>query len=385
VLSRFHPTQILLFGGFLSSLGSLVYLLKQLQTFAQLQVSIAAIGSYVFFTRGATFLSGIFASQIVDNVSGRKILLWTEILGALCTVAMFFSWKESSSGLGIFIFWASLRAAFTNIHAGSRTKILAIYGQNTRSKISGDILWLNRLTHGVFLFAAVFLWVFDSLTLKEAILLDGASFVINGLLLWKLPEVSLQHLSDENKGFQSLKNLIRFGGYWAWADFLAAFCMAGLVMFMVRVSQDHPENIYLVYAIYGMSVWLSSSVQKRISLKLWFFVSWFLMISGYFAISQSEELVAKNLFFSILCVGYWGVYNVISTRLQLLSPKSLNAGINTARMTIMLAILVSGEFVFGTILTQHTLKAESLFRASATLIAVIILGWSFRRARETSH
>lgn len=374
---------LFLFGTFVSSLGNLVFFLGLLG-FLRLELfSVGRVAICVGFIRGGALLVQSFSASSLDRISPKKLLISSEILAALTSFSLLMLWPSVKQNFQWFVLFATLRASVLAVQGGVRSKLMRELSGDSALQNSRTAVWLNKVTHGSIVIASVLsLWVVRHGSMEAAILIDFASFIVNGIIMWRLP-MQASAVVPPMKWYSAFVNLYRYVGNVALFDLFLAVVMMGTNLFIVRLAGDHPERTSIYFLAYGIAIWVAGFADRAFFPKLNDGWIWSIIALSYVGIVRNTHDVYLTFVCAlILYLAYWLLFHRYSARIQHQAPAHLVAGIATARNSQMLAILVAGEFFVGTLAKAMPIELEGGWRA---LLCVVIAVWVLGKSGKQDH
>lgn len=380
-LQKSHAYYILV-GSMLSTTGSLTYFMAQLSYLKALGFSLAAISIFVGSVRGATILSMFFAGRIADRFSEKAQLLILEAGAAVCSVGLFYLLPSIQAKFVLFTVIAGLRSYFLSLQIGARAKILKIIGEGASHLDHKYAILNNIVTHGPMLFAALITYIsYSRVPFKFIILFDLFTFLLNGFLIFYVPNSDKQYRHNNESWLRFIYDLYKHAPLWAFLDAVLALGMAGLVMMMVRIAGDRPIDLALYYVAYGLSVWLSGYFALKNPqpkhILLW---SAGLAIA-FQLLNVADQLVFKLIAYTIICFCYWVLFHSFSSKIQQCAPTKISGSIHSARTFQMLIILVLGEASTGYWVDAISFQTEVIVRGIICLTIGVIFLYVEKRHR----
>ncbi|MGK5082407.1 hypothetical protein WDW37_03800 [Bdellovibrionota bacterium FG-1] len=340
-------------GLFTSSFGSLTYAAALPALFFKLGVSPFYIGTLIGVMRLVNFMMNLSLGHIGDIISPKKVMIFCEIGAAVASSLIFWSWwKYGLSGLTPFFLANLLRVAFTSLQSGSIQKHGKLFDTSLGMQGRFAVI-LNGATHGTLFFGGILAAVFfDRLTIPLIVVLDAATFILNGLLLFafqKDPEIAPTKIGKTPKRSFGTNLLLYYENFpvLMTADILLSLALCGSNTLSLRLLISKPEWIPLMPAIFGAAAFLTSFGWDRKftsrSNILWTTYAFSLILQGVF--SQFPEVVLGISF--IRNCTYWLIFHAISRELMKSAPTASYSAITAGRTTVVIGVLASGEVWVG--------------------------------------
>lgn len=369
---------IILLGSFISALGSSTFVMMQYEKFKELGLSLVLIGIYAGITRGASVVSSLIGGYFLDRFDEKKVLLVTEFSAAFISLSLLIFWTEIKSLFIFYTFLVGLRTIFITAQFPSRSKMLKIFGQVDNRDDHRFAIWLNLVTHGPILFAGLLSYIIlNHIDFRWVILFDMTTFILSGIFVLFVPKLDQKYSHINKSIFDSVKHFYSHNRIWAIADLFLAMTFAGMNMMAIRIAGPDYKNIPLYFFVYGLSVWLSGFIPTYTYKRKIAIFAWLLFFINFVALGSVVYNPHLNLIlFFFLCLGYWIIFQIISSKIQILTPINLMAGVQSARNFQMLSILTIGEVFIGCVDTYFSITNEMFLRAIISLpILLTIIKW----------
>ncbi len=365
-------------GQFFSAMGSLTFNLCLVAFMPRAgydlpQISLI-LGSQRFLP---VFVMGVWG-HLTDEFNPKMSVVILEVLAGLLSVSLLFVWKDSNTNYLIFLALCVMRATLVNFQTGSRVKISKILSDGTYQSNAKHAIWQMKATQGATLFAGLIGIVFIKfLTLKIAIILDFATFIANGLIVFFMPGEEVEQKSTPSvvSWKQKFADHFRYNRQSAILDIALAVSIAGLISFFARVSGSNPVWNAIFLTSYGLSVWIAGFFERSFAKKFstvpfWIVMGFSFVFLGRFGGPNVESLV----FMFLKDVSYWIILHRISGHIQDDTPMQAIGSVSSARFAIMVVILSIGEVLVGAWSKVVPLWAECSMRAAvAVLVGVVLL------------
>jgi|GEM_PF-1800650 len=346
---------VFLFGVFVSALGSTSFIVSLLSFPLKMGVSAAVVGIAVGAHRMTSVAVNFFWGPLGDRLNPRKIIFYGEAGALICSVGILASsYTLSNDNYLVFTVFVALRSIFTGIQTASIQKVGKLFDESLGLK-GKFAAYLNKATFGTIFFAMGLNLLFLKYgSFQHAIAFDALSFLVNGLLILavlrrqKAPALT-PVLGKEFHPFRLWsQNKLYFSrtGQLARQDVLLAFVMMGANTLNVILLFDFPDWIPLASGVFGISVWLSTPIEKWLKPTapiLWLILGLSIAAQGFFT-GHPILLLCFSFFRN---VSYWILYNRISSGIMHASPAEIFASISAGRQVTINLIGAIGEFWVG--------------------------------------
>jgi hypothetical protein len=328
--------------------------------------------------RFAPLFSLLFLGDRADSWSAKRIVIYTEFAAALCSLGIYLLWPHVTELFWFFSFVCICRAAAVSLQTGSRNRILKYASDQTSRTDARLAIWLNKVTHGAILISAVLsLFLVAGHYFQFAVVIDCLSFILCGFLTLTVPDVAVERQIRSSLK-QIFINLYSLPSNVALADLALALVMAGLNMYIFRLSNGDPQMTSILFIAYGLAIWLSGYALRIGFIEQQNFLVWILLGLSYFTTSLFiGSFVRVGLFF-LINIFYWHLFHKHSAVIQKESPAEKIGSITIARNIQMLTVLFSGEWVVGLISAHLSVGNESLIRGSIAIAFALLLGARLR-------
>ena len=376
-VDQFH----LLLGTLISSVGSqcLFIVMTVLMPFAGF--SIFEVGIFVAVGRLSTLLANFFLGEISNRFSPRAVILFSESLGIIATVGIYFTWVAGKKAFAVLAAWMFLRSFALAIQAPSRARMLKAWTiDDTDSQIRGAI-WLNKATQGSLLFAAILSAPLIMLKdIRYAIVLDLVTFAVNGWLLY----FRVRDNSDSAKDSSSTGFFGKLYLYFSKTPelWLLDLCLltgtTGINTLFVKIAGVRSGIAPMLHVIFGGTVWLTGYMLRVPSFKKLEIVPWWTIAVGFGLLAVSQE----NSWFlafpaTLIFTSYWMLFHRYTAEIQIRYGIQEIAAVTSARMIQINLFVILGEFIVG--LNERWISnAEELYLRCA-FFTTIAIGLTFRK------
>lgn len=326
---------------------------------------LADIGLVMGCSRLSTVLCQFLWGDIADRYSPKKILVITEFVCALLAYGILYLWAKGPQLFWYFIAFSSLRASLIAVQNGPRGKLTKIFSDESLQSNINTAAWLNKVTHGSFLIAALLsIYFLKHGSFKEVIYFDIVGFLIGGLLLFISKEESSTLKKEKENLFKKFNYLFLYAKKPAIFDLLLALSVTGLNMLTVRIVNGDKSILPYFYAIYGLCVWLAGAFKNTLFFQKYNYVYWFGMGLSFLAISYN--IGTPFIFIGVLFLyfSYWSIFHLISGEIQKETPAEHVAGVVSARNILMLTVIAIGEFAVGFLFSRFSVNTELIIRGT---------------------
>lgn len=354
-------------GTLISSIGSFAFNVSLVAFMLQSGFPLWKASLIIGMNRIVLIIANTFFGHLSDRVSARTVLLITEGIAALATLGLFFVWSEIATNFPLFVILCVTRGAVVSFQTGSRSKLAKIFSDGSFASNKKHAIWLNNATQGATLFGGLVGWAIVSFfDMKTAIIFDGITFFISGLFTFVIPDTvpDPEDLKNRIKWQQKFIDLYRYSREPAFLDIFLAMSMMGTVAFQSRIAGSNQSWIGLFLASFGLAVWVAGFLEQRLTHKIRSFPFWIVLGVCFFTLGQFPNAGPSALaimFVKDLC--YWILVHRISAHIQADTPTSQMAGVASARVTVMVGILATGEILVGAWSGIVPIEVEASLRA----------------------
>lgn len=308
--------------------------------------------------------------HLTDALSPRKTVAVAEVLAALLSVGLLFLWNGGRTPYLGLVALCVLRSVVVSFQAGSRIKITKIFSGDGYKSSSKHAIWFNKTTQGATLFGGVFAWFFIKfLSMESAIVFDALTFIFAGAVAWMIPDDGAETATAVQEDWrQKFKDLFKFNGRAATFDIVLAVSMMGTVAFFSRMAGQNQSWAAMYLAGFGLAVWVAGFLENGVTSRLSGTLFWILLGVSFCGLSLLTEPSALSLgVMFIKDLAYWILLHRISSHIQTDTPVHRMGSVSSARMSLMIAILASGEIMVGAWSGTVPVWAETLVRGSVGL------------------
>ncbi len=364
-------------GQFLSAMGSLTFNLclvafMPMAGFDLSQISLI-LGCQRFFP---VFVMGGWG-HLTDSFNPKMTVVILEVLAGLLSISLLFVWSDSSTNYLVFLIICVMRATLVNFQTGSRVKLSKILSDGTYQSNAKHAIWQMKATQGATLFAGlVGIVLIKFLTLKTAIVLDFATFIANGLIVYLMPGKEIfQKISSATPSWkQKFSDHFSYNRQAAILDIALAVTIAGVISFYARVAgSNHVWNAFFLTS-YGLSVWIAGFMERSFANKISSVPFWIVMGISFVLLGKFGGPNIESLFLMFIKdISYWIILHRISGHIQNDTPVHAIGAVSSARFAIMVVILSVGEVLVGAWSKTVPLLAECSMRAAVAVFVGILL------------
>lgn len=314
-------------------------------------------------------VTGIWG-HLTDRLSPRKTVAVAEILAAFMSVSLLLLWNGGKTFYPGLVALCVLRSVVVSFQAGSRIKITKILAGDGYKNSSKHAIWFNKATQGATLFGGAFAWFFIKfLSMKAAIAFDALTFVFAGAAAWLISTDAAENTTPAKEDWhQKFKDLFKFNGRAAAFDIILAVAMMGSVAFQSRMA-GHDQSWAAAYmAGFGLAVWVAGFLENGVTSSFSSTPFWLLLGVSFCGLSLLTKpgVLSLSVFF-IKDLSYWILLHRIASHIQTDTPVQRMGSVSSARMSIMIAILATGEILVGAWSSVVPLWAETILRGSVGL------------------
>lgn len=289
--------------------------------------------------------------HLTDQISARKVVFVTEVVAAIASLCLYLLWSGTDTNYPLFALFCITRGAVVSFQTGSRSKIAKLMSDETYAQNSKNAIWLNKATQGATLFGGLIGYtIIKYFDFRVAIILDGLTFLTNGLFTLFLPSFDSK-ASDTNKQVSwhlKFKDFFKFNKQAASLDVVLAVIMMGTVAFQSRMAGFDQSWVGIYLASFGLAVWVSGFLERGITSRVKTVPFWFLLGISFFILGQLQGpgLLTLAVMF-IKDLSYWIIFHRISAHVQADTPATSAGSVASARAAIMITILATGEILVG--------------------------------------
>ena len=352
------------FGMLISSIGSFAFNLSLIAFMLKSGFPLWQASLIIGLQRLVPVLVVGIWGHITDNLPVRSTVVAAEGIAAIASLILLSIWSGPNTIYPLLVLVCIVRSLAVFFQTGSRAKITKFLSNETYKENSKHAIWLSKATQGATLFGGVFAWVIIRyFNLETAIIFDGATFLLNGLIVLLLPrfEEKPEPLANWKQKFSDLFTLNRDA---AILDILLAVSMMGTVIYQSRLAANNQSWMGLFQASFGLAVWVSGYLERGITSKLPTLPYWLTLGAAYLCLGQMQgPSILTLLFFFVKDLSYWIIFHRISSHIQVYTPTAKMGGVSSARSSIMISILASGEMMVGAWSGVLPIASESTMRA----------------------
>ena len=186
-------------GQFLSSMGSLAFSLCLVAFMPKAGFDLAQISLILGLQRFIPVLILGAWGHLADQFSAKKTVVVLEVLAGIVSLLLLWTWNETQTNYILFLGLCVLRAVLVNFQTGSRVKISKLLSDGSYDSNAKHAIWQMKSSQGATLFAGLIgLVLIQYLSLKVAILVDFATFLVNGLIVYFMPDEEKTNHSQLN-------------------------------------------------------------------------------------------------------------------------------------------------------------------------------------------
>lgn len=372
LLSQKNQSGRFFFGTLISSVGSMTFNVALMAFMIKAGYSLFQVSLIIGLQRLLPICLSFFLGDWTDRIAPRKVVIATELGAAIGTLGILWSWSLGKSGYPLLVTFCLIKAAGLQFQSGSRVLISKLLSAAEYSSNARNAMWLNQATQGATLFAgAIAFFLVSYGTLDWAIWFDFLTFVLNGALLLSInvgrtPPAAIAAAAGSL--LQKFRNLYRFNPRTAGLDAMLAIAMCGAASFRTRAAGSAQEWNAIFLLSYGISVWVSSWIERSGRLREYSSSIWLALGSAFLMLGFFPE--AGWLTFSLFLVrdtAYWLLLHRISAFIQTDTPAAITGSVASARNFQMISILSSGELLVGAWQGVLPMAAEGLWRSALCL------------------
>ncbi len=376
----FNKAFLFYLGQFLSSMGSLAFNLCLVAFMPQAGFDLGQISLILGLQRFIpVFILGVWG-HLADQFSAKKTVVVLEVLAGIVSLLLLWTWNETQTNYILFLGLCVFRAVLVNFQTGSRVKISKLLSDGSYDSNAKHAIWQMKASQGATLFAGLIgLVLIQYLSLKVAILIDLATFLVNGLIVYFMPDE--EKINQSNQGNISwstkFKEHFIFNKRAAILDIGLAVSVGGLISFFARVAGDSAVWNALFLTSYGLSVWIAGFMERSFAKKFSSIPFWFVLGGSFLLLGQIAGPTVETLIVMFIKdISYWVILHRISGHIQADTPVSAIGAVSSARFAIMVIILSVGEILVGVWSKIIPIETETLLRAAVAIsigIGLVVL------------
>ncbi|OQW49814.1 MAG: hypothetical protein A4S09_03395 [Proteobacteria bacterium SG_bin7] len=377
-MNKDNSTFLFYAGTLLSSVGNLTFTTCLVAFMLKSEFSLASISLILGLQRLLPILVIGIWGHLTDRLNPKLTVVALEIFAAGTSISLLLLWKGQETVYPLLALICLLRAFMISFQLGSRSKISKLLGSNEYASNSKHAIWLMKATQGATLFGGIIAFVIiKKFNLETAILFDFITFVVNGILIYRISiaDDSNRDLLESNESwFKKFSDLFKYNKEAALLDIFLALSLFGWASYTARLAGVDQSWNGLFTASYGLAVWIAGFAERSFAKKISSAPFWVIQTLAYvgLAIFGGPHYLTLAIVF-IRDVSYWVILHRISSHIQHDSPSKLMGGISSARFTIMVIILAGGEMIVGGWSNFVPLWADSTIRGLVTLVVGVVL------------
>lgn len=316
--------------------------------------------------------------HLTDRLNPRLTIIVLEVGAAVASLGLLALWQGRQTNYWGFLVLCVVRAIMVNFQTGSKVRITKLLADSSYSSNAKHAIWQMKSTQGATLFAGVAgLFLIQRLSMESAILLDLATFIINGAIMFLVSfdrERITAALNAIPSWKQKFSDLFIYNPQAAVLDIMLAVSIAGLISFIARVSGDNHIWNAIFLTSYGLSVWVAGFLERSFARKFSSIPFWIVLGVTFALIGQSDQpnMTVLALMFA-KDISYWIILHRISGHFQADTPLASMGAVSSARFSIMVVILSIGEILVGAWSPVVPLWFETMLRAGVALSVGVYL------------
>ena len=249
-------------------IGLIVFMMKA--GFGLFQVSII-----LGLSRLIPIIVSTFLGDLADRIPAKQTVLYTEVGAGLTSMGILWVWTRGGHAYLPLAAFTVLRSVVLAFQSGSRNRLVKELSGTGYQSNARNAVYYNKATQGATLFAGLLAWLaFEYINFESVILLDAATFFINGLLLLSLastraPSPSSAVRNDHISILKKFKDLYLYNPRAAVLDAILALAMMGTASFNTRLAGAHQEWNPIILIAYGLAVWVAGFIERsRFAVKI---------------------------------------------------------------------------------------------------------------------
>lgn len=371
---KFGPAFWFYSGTLLSSVGSFVFNICMIAFMTKAGYGLFEISLILGLQRLIPLLITGLAGHLTDRIAPRLNVVLSEFIAAVTTLGILWAWSEVRDAYFALLAFTVLKASVVAFQAGSRAKITKLLSESSYQSNAKNAIWFNKATQGAMLFAGVCAWpIIIYADFQTAIWFDLLTFAVNGLIVYFLPIGKSQSGTPTvaSSILGKFRDFYRFNPRAAVLDLFLALSMMGTTSFTARLAADDQHWMAILFAGYGLAVWIAGYMERYELLKhhsrvLWAGLAFSYAVVGFFPGSgflTAGLTLSKDIF-------YWLLLHRISSHIQMDTPESNLGSVTSARVTQMIFILASGELLVGSYAKALPVWADGLWRGIFCLLVL---------------
>lgn len=305
--------------------------------------------------------------HFTDNLPARMTVIVAEVIAAVSSIVLLAIWSDGSTNYALLATVCVVRAVVVSFQMGSRAKITKLLSDGTYAGNSKHAIWFNKATQGATLFGGLCGWVIiRHFNFQTAIIFDALTFLLNGFVVFLIPDLDgeSQKTTECSVSWrEKFRELFEYNKRAATLDIVLAVSMMGTVAFMSRMAGHDQSWTALYMASFGLAVWVAGFLERSISNKISSFPFWLVLGVSFTVLGQLKTpSVLTLLVFFIKDLSYWTILHRISSHIQMDTPAARTGSVFSARMSIMITILASGEAMVGAWSSFVPIEMEGIVR-----------------------
>ncbi len=360
-------------GTFLSQLGTFVFVLgliyfPPLNGWSSLETGLLLSASHLFST-----FALLRWGDIGDQIAPKKLIFIVEFSAVLISTFVIYCWLNNSIyARYLFILAIGLKSMITSIQAPARNKYLKL-ASNSKDKTKSLSIFLTIINQGTIFFSAILSWFyFKEKTFVATIIFDLLSFLINGLIILTLPDLSIEKTKKTNLK-KRLAEYFSVNKFLAFKDIFASVCIAGASLLIIRISVINSKLSVILGGLFGLSFIISGFLLSKIKKEHIDHLVWPFYSLSFFLLYFAKNDFMIILFMSFLFISYALLMHIYLVNWQHESPVQKIANIFSVRSIILTLTLGTGEMLIGKIGPSISVYHEVLIRGALALLISIFI------------
>ncbi len=260
----------------------------------ELQATPILLSTLIFFELFPAVILGTFVGGLADKYNKKKLLIYTEFISGIFTIAIYLTHM-----IPILLSFILIRACITSINIPANVAYLkSIVSEEELLKASTHITSMFQIARVLGPITGAFLLIFFNARL--CILINAFSFIVSAIILCSLPadKTSVHDKSKQNwikdtaAGIKYLwhnpilRKLLLLGFIWFFSSLVR---QSQLALFLKHLEPDKKNILGIYMSIDGLGAVLSSMLLNRLNIAMdassAFLLGFILIASGIFMLA----------------------------------------------------------------------------------------------------
>ncbi len=367
------------FGTFLSQLGTFVFVLgliyfPPLNGWSSFETGLLLSASHLFST-----MALLKWGDIGDRVSPKKLIFIVEFSAVLISLFTIYCWLDNTIySRYLFILAIGLKSMITAIQSPARNKYLKL-ASSSKELTKNMSIFLTAINQGTIFFSALLSWFyFKEKTFVATIIFDLLSFLITGLIVLSLPDLSIEK-SEKQSLKKRFEDYLSVNKFLSFKDIMASICITGASLLIIRISSIKPELSVILGGIFGLSFIISGFILSKIKKEHIDHYIWLLYSLSFFLLYFARTKETIIIFMSLLFILYALLMHIYLINWQHESSVQKIANIFSIRTIILSLTLGLGEMILGKLSPTLSVYHEALLRGSLALIIAFFIFYKHKK------